>query len=90
MESRFDGKLSRLILRFRGKGVTPLQRAETAIREQGLRVVDQSPRMLLLEGATSPAAVNWLRQALPDWSVSEEKNYSLPNPSPRVKARTPG
>ena len=87
MESHFKGKLPRLILRFRGKGSIPLQTAEAAIRQQGWRVVDQSSRMLLLEGPTDATVVNRLRDALPGWSVNEEKNYSLPTPVPRVETR---
>lgn len=82
-----SNKISRFILRFRGNGATPLQMAEAAIREQGLSVVDQSSRMLLLEGAMGAAALSVLKNSLPGWSVSEKRSYSLPSPIPRVKAR---
>jgi hypothetical protein len=84
MGSLSDTSKPRLILRFRGKGTAPLRDAQAVIRRQGLRVVDESPRMLLLEAGTSKKATDDLRLALPEWIVSEEIRYALPNPPPKV------
>ncbi|WP_367870838.1 hypothetical protein [Luteolibacter sp. Populi] len=85
MASHSDGKPPRLIVRYRGKGVAPLQEAQAEIAKRGLQVVDRSSRMLLLEESGKISSAESLKSALPEWSVSEEIHYTLPDPTPRVK-----
>ncbi|QJE96845.1 hypothetical protein [Luteolibacter luteus] len=85
MESRSEGKPPRLIVRYRGKGAAPLEQAQEEIAKRGLQVVDRSSRMLLLEDSGTVSSAESLKRALPEWSVSEEIHYSIPDPTPRVK-----
>ncbi len=68
------------IARYRGKGQNPAADVERLTRLEGVRVLDESPRMLLLEGPehTLRSAV----ESMPDWVVAHERNYTVPRPSP--------
>jgi hypothetical protein len=74
--------MTRFIVRHRGKGATPAAAAEVAARIPGIRVVDQTPRMLLLEGPEQA-----VRSAFPDeeWLVAPEQTLDTPDPRARVE-----
>jgi len=75
--------MARFIVRYRRKGPKPDDAAERMARVPGTRVVEETERMLLVEG--EEAAV---RSAFPDageWLVEPEKVYSIPDPRPKVE-----
>ena len=83
--ARTEDELSSLTLPDGGNGINEFPRW---CRQGGLQVVDSSSRMLLLEESGDASSAESLKNALPQWSVSEEVGYSLPDPTPRV--RIPG
>ena len=71
----------RYILRFRGRGQAP--DADVARIEREVKVVDRSPRMLLVE-ASGPRLAR-LVEALPRWVAAEEQMVPVPATRPRVR-----
>lgn len=69
------------ILRYRGAGKIPETERLRVSEMPGVRILDDSPRMLLIESAQP---IEPLRIELPEWSVSEEQTVPLPQP-PRPK-----
>lgn len=65
------------ILRYRGGGRIPKAEAQRVSELPGVGVLDDSPRMLLIESAHP---VERLQPELPDWSISEEQSVPLPQP----------
>ena len=76
--------MSHYILRYKGKGRKPAGDVEKVKARPGLKVLDEgSPRMMLVDAPES--ALDALAEALPDWTVSPEQIYQLPDPRPRLK-----
>lgn len=73
--------MGRYIVRFRGPGAKPADALERILHIVGARVLDDSPRMMLIEAVDDAP----LRSALDarTWQITEEKSYELP--TPRVK-----
>ncbi len=71
----------RYILRFRGRGQAPSADVERI--ERAVRVVDRSPRMLLVE-ATAPRVAR-LVESLPRWVAAEDQLVPVPDARPRVR-----
>lgn len=70
----------RYVLRYRPAGTKPAADVERIRHLGGVRVIDESAKMLLVEcEEKSPAA---LAEILPDWLVAPEQTMSLPK-SPR-------
>lgn len=69
------------ILRYRGAGKIPETERLRVSEMPGVRILDDSSRMLLIESAQP---VEPLQMELPEWSVSEERTIPLPQP-PRPK-----
>jgi hypothetical protein len=75
--------MSRFIVRYRGKGPKPPAASDVARQAPGLRVVDQTSRMLLVEGPEEA-----VRSAFPseeEWLIAPEQTYELPDPRPKVE-----
>ncbi len=75
--------VGRLILRYTGAGAIPGGHIEQ-LRSR-LRVVDESPRMLLVEGEEED--VRRALAPLEGWSVSREKTYPIPDTRKLIKHR---
>jgi hypothetical protein len=71
----------RYILRFLGQGEVPP--ADVARIERESRVLDRSPRMLLVESSGPQLAR--LVETLPRWVAAEEHTVPVPNARPRVR-----
>ena len=79
--------MGRYILRYTGTGPRPpgdLERIRTAAK---LTVIDDSPRMLLVEAPEEQ--VRKVAASLPGWICSPERTIRLPDPRPRPR-RGPG
>lgn len=74
--------MARFILRYRGPGAAPHDEVEWFRGQPGIAVVDDSPRMLLVDAA-EPVLRGFLDQA-PDWEMSPELSYALPEPQPSL------
>ena len=74
--------LHRYVVRFKGRGLKPLADVEQVRRLPGVTVIDESSRMLLIEGDDD--AVTILAEALPGWVVAPEKTYPLPDTRKRL------
>ena len=75
--------MQRFIVRYRGKGSAPTEAVERAGGAPGVRVVDQTSRMLLVEGTEEA-----VQSAFPDrdgWLITAERRYEIPDPRPRVE-----
>jgi len=71
----------RYILRFLGQGQVPP--ADVARIEREIRVLDRSPRMLLVE-STGPQLAR-LVETLPRWAAAEEHTVPVPSTRPRIR-----
>jgi hypothetical protein len=71
----------RYVLRYRGRGGVPAP--DLARIEREVRVVDRSPRLLLVE-ATSGGLARLL-DGLPRWIAADERGVSLPDARPHVQ-----
>ncbi len=72
--------MSRYVLRYRGAGQPPA--GELAHIERSLRVVDRSPRMLLVED--SGRSLGQVLAALPGWVAAEESVVPVPTTDPTL------
>jgi hypothetical protein len=75
----------KFILRYRGAGPAPRRDVETFRKAPETRLLDESARMLLVEGDAEKlqAIVRGLRS----WSMSEESWVPLPDPRESVRSR---
>jgi hypothetical protein len=74
--------MRRYIARFRGVGASP---AETVLRIKqidGATIVDESPRMMLIEAPDESALRAVLDPA--SWLLTEEAFFELPSPQQKV------
>jgi len=72
--------MARFIVRYRGKGKKPAADVEQFRGLEQTKVLEETPRMLLLEAPE--CALLSKASAMPDWVVSAEKSYAAPRPSP--------
>jgi len=74
--------MGRFILRFRGQGDAPARVAARLRALPAIDVIDDSGRMLLVEGEEAA-----LRAALAgdDWLIAPEREYSLAAARPRAR-----
>src|SRR5262249_44326008 len=75
--------MCRYILRFRGEGTRPEKDVEFIRSLPETTVLDDSPRMLLVEAPED--VLRGALQSLPDWVMVEEKSIPLPDPRPKVR-----
>jgi hypothetical protein len=69
------------ILRFTGPGTRPAAAVARIRALRGLAVLDDSPRMLLVEAPEHDLRA--LMASLPDWVMTRERIVPLPDPRPR-------
>ncbi|HEX2191749.1 MAG TPA: hypothetical protein VHH09_01010 [Acidimicrobiales bacterium] len=67
----------RFVLRYLGPGAKPAADVAAVRALEGVAVVDESARMLLVE--TDEEAVPGLAEALPGWVVGPEQRYDVPD-----------
>jgi len=77
--------MKRYILRYRGEGTRPEKDVELIRSLPETTVLDDSPRMLLVEAPEDP--LRGALQLLPDWVMVEEEFIPLPDPRPKVRNR---
>jgi hypothetical protein len=69
--------MARLVLRYRGSGSRPDADAARIGALPGVEIVDDSSRMLLVEGPED--ALRAALAALPGWTIAEEGSIPLPD-----------
>jgi len=74
--------LGRYVLRYLGDGPKPPADVSRARQAPGVTVVDESPKMLLIEG--DDASLAGLAEAFPGWAVTPEQTYSIPDARKRL------
>jgi hypothetical protein len=72
--------MPRFIVRYCGKGPKPAADVEQLRNLDQTKVLDETPRMLLVEAPET--ALLCALSAMPDWVVSAERSYAAPRPSP--------
>lgn len=76
--------MDRFILRYQGKGSKPQWNVQQIRSLQNITVVDDSsPRMILVDAPEDELRA--LVDSMPDWVMSREKTYRLPDPRPRPR-----
>lgn len=73
----------KFILRFRGKEPVPPEDVKRIRALRHTTVLDDSSRMLLVEGPE--AELKALVAQMPDWILSEERMIALPDPRPKPR-----
>jgi hypothetical protein len=71
--------MKKYILRFTAADVARIRKTE------GVTVIDEAPRMLLVQCAKTRA--KQLVDSLDNWVMSEERTVELPNPRPKVRSK---
>lgn len=79
------GAVPRFILRYQGADAIPPDAVAQVQRIKGATIVDQAPRMLLIDG--DEGAVRRAVQHLPQWSCIPERTVPLPDPRPKIRVR---
>jgi hypothetical protein len=69
--------MSRYILRYAQPQSAPAEHLESILATPGLQVIDQSPKMLLVDAEES--ALREKLKGLPGWSMHTELGYPLPD-----------
>jgi hypothetical protein len=75
--------MSRYILRYKAPGTKPQQDLMRIRETAGVNILDESPRMLLVEG--DEEKIKSLRNQLSDWLVTPEVQISVPDTRYRIK-----
>ena len=75
--------MERFILRFCGEGEKPAEDVQRIRSLPGARVLDDSPRMILIEAPH--AKINEVMKSLPKWSLSKEDYIPVPDPRPKLR-----
>ena len=70
------------ILRFRGAGSIPAEDIERIRALEGVKVVDTTSRMLLVDAPGD--ALKSLIDSMPEWLLSQERTISMPDPRPKL------
>jgi hypothetical protein len=75
--------MSHYIFLFQGAGSMPADDVAAIRAQPGITVLDEAPRMLLVEAPEAQAQS--LAAQMPNWQITPERMYPLPDP--RVKLR---
>lgn len=75
----------RFVLRYRHPGQIPDEQLSSIDRLEGVRILDRSPRMLLVDG--DEATLQAFVESIPGWVLlpGDIKQYQLPDPRPRPR-----
>ena len=73
----------RYILRYRGEGPIPALDVERIRSLDGVKVVDSTPRMLLVEAP--PDVLKQLVGSKPQWVLTEERMIPLPDTKRKIR-----
>ena len=74
--------MGRFILRYEGRG-TKSNDSERIRAAEGVKVVDQAPKMFLVEA--SAETIRRLAESRPGWTYTPEVEVPLPDPRPRLR-----
>ncbi|MCW3052076.1 MAG: hypothetical protein JWN14_1246 [Chthonomonadales bacterium] len=74
--------MERYIVRYTKPQAAPSDDLHQVKSFPGVAVADATDRMVLIEA--SPETASSLASALPEWSVSAEQLYTIPDPRPRI------
>ena len=77
--------MSRFILRYSGAGTAPLELTERLREIAGIKVLDSSARMFLLEGKQPD--LDRVVKDLAGWQLTPESFTPLPDPRPKPGRR---
>jgi hypothetical protein len=76
--------MARFILRYQGKGSKPQQSVGQIRSLDDISIIDDSsPRMILVDAPEEKLKA--LVDSMPDWVMSQERTYHLPDPRPRLR-----
>ncbi|MCI0461273.1 MAG: hypothetical protein L0Z62_30365 [Gemmataceae bacterium] len=75
--------MAHFIVRYTGRGAPPAEDLQRIRSLAGLHIVNESPRMLLVEGSAS--SVRALEE-MESWVVTPEKMMSPPDPRPKLRS----
>ena len=75
--------MSRYILRYGGSESIPAEHLESLRSTPGLQVLDQSPKMLLVDG--DEATLREKLKKMPEWSLHPEVEYPLPDTRKKIR-----
>lgn len=79
--------MARYVLRYRGRGPRPAADVGRVGALPGVEIVDDSPRMLLVDGPEK--ALRAALADLPGWVMSAETAVPLPDVRRRLRQRSP-
>lgn len=74
--------MTRYILRYGGSQSIPAEHLDSIRSIPGLKVIDQSPKMLLVDG--DEATLRGKLSNMPGWSLHPEVEYPLPDTRKKV------
>jgi hypothetical protein len=74
--------MKRYILRHKSNSAAPQEDCQKISNAKGIKVVDATPRMLLVEA--DEATMQKITARFPDWSCSEEKTIPLPDTKKKI------
>ena len=74
--------MKRFIVRFTGNDEPPSEDIQRIRALPQVKVIDSSPRMLLVEGPAATLAT--LARSIPAWTVSAEEFIPVPDPRPKL------
>ncbi len=74
--------MSRFVLRFSGVGMAPVELARHLRTVAGVKVLDSSPRMFLIE--SGKPAIDQISEQLSGWQIVPESFTPLPDPRLKI------
>ena len=76
--------MARFILRYQGKGPKPQQSIGQIRSLDNIAIIDDSSARMILVDAPEDE-LKALVDSMPDWIMSQERTYQLPDPRPRLR-----
>jgi hypothetical protein len=74
--------MSRFVLRYAGGEAMPADHLNSIRLTPGLRIIDESPKMLLVDSEES--TLQKTLKEMPGWSLHPEQTYSIPDTRKRL------
>jgi len=69
--------MSQYVLQYHGDSHAPVEHLESIRSTPGLKVIDESPNMMLVGGEVS--ALREKLKEMPGWSINPEMEYPMPD-----------